>query len=420
MSHVLLPRSERVRPRTALLGPAHADQAIRLTVKLRRKKPIGELPRRPAVILSHDEVAQQFGAEDADARAVIDCLTRLGLVCETPNLAARTIGVHGTVAKIERAFGVRLMRFAHAASAAGFYRGRVGNIRVPSEIANIVEGVFGLDNRPAVKPRRALRHPLDVGYALCRRPHPWFFPSELANLYSFPPGDGYGQVVAVLEFGGGYFPGDMGVFATQAKIGLPSTRMISVDGTPTNARDGAEGEVMLDFEVLAGLLPRGNLVGLFAAWSEQGWLDALDQALHDPSVHPSVISISWGDSEDGGSWTPAAINQVNESLKEAALMGVTVCVAAGDDGSDDQVGDGYAHCDFPASSPYVLAVGGTTLHRNAQGAIASEVAWHDGDGLRADGGGSTGGGVSGTFARPDWQNGVSIDSVNPGAPARWQ
>jgi kumamolisin len=92
---------------------------------------------------------------------------------------------------------------------------------------------------------------------------------------------------------------------------------------------------------------------------------------------------------------------------------VTICVAAGDDGSDDQVGDGHAHVDFPSSSPYVLAVGGTTLKRSATG-VVTETAWKDGDGLRQDNGGSTGGGVSTYFDRPSWQT-ASIDSVNPGS-----
>jgi len=107
-----------------------------------------------------------------------------------------------------------------------------------------------------------------------------------------------------------------------------------------------------------------------------------------------------------------AMDQVNETLKEAALLGVTVCIAAGDDGSDDQVGDGLAHVDFPSSSPYVLCVGGTSL-RMKKG-VRNETAWKQGDGLRADGGGSTGGGVSTQFPVPSWQGGVDAQSVNPG------
>jgi kumamolisin len=128
----------------------------------------------------------------------------------------------------------------------------------------------------------------------------------------------------------------------------------------------------------------------------------------------SVLSVSWGYAEDAaGAWTTGAIDSINDTLKAAALMGVTICVAAGDDGSDDGVGDGHAHVDFPSSSPYVLGVGGTTLTKSSTGAV-TETAWKDGDGLRNDNGGSTGGGVSVHFPRPAWQA-VNIQSVNPGS-----
>jgi kumamolisin len=107
---------------------------------------------------------------------------------------------------------------------------------------------------------------------------------------------------------------------------------------------------------------------------------------------------------------------INDTLKEAAALGVPVCIAAGDDGSDDQVGDGAAHVDFPSTSPYVLCVGGTALTKK-NGAGFAESTWFDGDGLRKDGGGSTGGGVSATIARPTWQKAITIASVNPQGPA---
>jgi kumamolisin len=90
-------------------------------------------------------------------------------------------------------------------------------------------------------------------------------------------------------------------------------------------------------------------------------------------------------------------------------MGVTVCVAAGDDGSRDQVDDGLAHCDFPASSAYVLACGGTSL-KSSGTAITSETVWNDGAN-----GGAGGGGISDTIDLPTWQANAHVPpSVNPG------
>lgn len=87
---------------------------------------------------------------------------------------------------------------------------------------------------------------------------------------------------------------------------------------------------------------------------------------------------------------------------------MTICVAAGDHGADDtNPPSSQANVDFPASSPHVLACGGTRLEA-ANGAIASEVVWNTHDGW------ATGGGVSATFPLPDWQASANVPaSVNP-------
>jgi kumamolisin len=88
----------------------------------------------------------------------------------------------------------------------------------------------------------------------------------------------------------------------------------------------------------------------------------------------------------------------DQVAQEAALMGITITVAAGDNGSSDGVNDNKNHVDFPASSPHVLATGGTSL-TVANGAIQKETVWNDGAQ-----GGASGGGFSEVFARPTWQS----------------
>jgi kumamolisin len=205
---------------------------------------------------------------------------------------------------------------------------------------------------------------------------------------------------------------------------VPEVKIVSTDGSPTDNNDDATGEVMLDVEIAAGLCPKAKIVVYFAEWGDQGWISALDAANSDEENDPGVISVSWGLSEGqmwarGQGWTPSAIHSVNESLNDLAVSNVTVCVAAGDDGSSDAFNpsDGLAHVDFPASSPYVLSVGGTTIP--IKGGTAPDIVWKEGSGLRPEGG-STGGGVSSvpfsnTKERPDWQNNITIRSVNPGA-----
>jgi kumamolisin len=116
--------------------------------------------------------------------------------------------------------------------------------------------------------------------------------------------------------------------------------------------------------------------------------------------------------EDSG-WSKGAIVAINDRLNAARLLGITVCVSSGDDGSGDQLDDGGAHIDFPSSSPFALAVGGTMLV--SSGAAVTEVTWWEAPGRRTNsGGGATGGGVSMHFARPAWQN-VTVKSLNSGS-----
>jgi kumamolisin len=89
------------------------------------------------------------------------------------------------------------------------------------------------------------------------------------------------------------------------------------------------------------------------------------------------------------------------------MLGVTVCSASGDSGSTDGIGDGRAHVDFTASSPHVLACGGTRLEAG-DGSISREVVWNAG-------GGATGGGISDVFPLPSWQSSAKVPpSANAG------
>jgi kumamolisin len=107
-----------------------------------------------------------------------------------------------------------------------------------------------------------------------------------------------------------------------------------------------------------------------------------------------VISISWGGPES--TWSPQTMKALDAACQSAAALGVTITVAAGDNGSTD--GGKGNNVDFPASSPHVLACGGTKLDANGA-TIVSEVVWNE----LASKEGATGGGVSNVFALPSWQ-----------------
>lgn len=94
---------------------------------------------------------------------------------------------------------------------------------------------------------------------------------------------------------------------------------------------------------------------------------------------------------------------MNAALQDAATLGVTVTIASGDNGSSDGETDGNLHVDFPASSPYALACGGTSLKGSGNN-ISSETVWNE----TASNEGATGGGVSAVFALPSYQSSAGV------------
>jgi kumamolisin len=237
----------------------------------------------------------------------------------------------------------------------------------------------------------------------------------VAQIYGFPAGTtGAGQTVAIVELGGGFATSDLDAYFGGLGIAVPSVTAVSVDGAANNPADtsGADLEVSLDIDVIGAAAPGAAQVVYFAPNNgDQGFVDAISAAA-EASPAPIAISISWGQSED--SWTAQGLSTMNAAMSDAAALGITVCVAAGDNGSDDDVTDGQVHVDFPASSPYALACGGTTLVADpTTGTISSEVVWNE----LASNEGATGGGVSDQFALPTWQAAAGVGPRAAAQPA---
>ena len=321
--------------------------------------------------------------------------------------AQRRLVLSGTVAAFSKAFGVSLARYKHPR---GTYRGRTGPVRVPEDLSPIIEGVFGLDNRPQAKPhmrvyggkKRAVR-PRAGGIS--------YTPPQIAELYDFQTGiNGQGQCIGIIELGGGYRSSNLTTYFQNLGIPMPVVTARSVDGghnQPTGDPNGPDGEVMLDIEVAGAVAPGAKIVVYFAPNTDAGFLDAVSTAIHDTLNKPSAVSISWGSAESD--WTNQAMQAMDQAFQDAASLGVTICCAAGDNGSTDGVNDGLLHVDFPASSPYAHACGGTRLEGSGS-MITNEIVWNEGVS-----GGATGGGISDVFDLPKWQANANIPPLaNPG------
>jgi len=413
MAHRALRGSERApSPGARAVGKADPGERVRVTIVLRRQSNSvlmdhiarverGDRRLRP---MKREDFARQFGARPRHLAAIRKFASAYGLTVEQEHAARRTVVVAGTVAQCNAAFAVELQRFD---APGGAYRGRVGAVQMPEELHDIVEAVLGLDNRPQARPH--FRHRGGTGGAPLREAPGTFIPPQLAQIYDFPSGSGQGQTIALIELGGGYRAQDLAAYFGQIGLAQPSVLAVGVDGAsnePTGDANGPDGEVELDIEVAGALAPAATIVAYFAPNTDAGFLDAISSAIHDTTHRPTVLSISWGGPES--SWTPQAMQAIDQAFQEAAVLGVTVCVSSGDSGSSDGLSDGAAHVDFPASSGYALACGGTSLRASAQ-QIASETVWNDGAQ-----GGASGGGVSSVFDLPSWQTGLQLRDAQGG------
>ncbi|MGC1185733.1 MAG: S53 family peptidase [Candidatus Dormiibacterota bacterium] len=385
-------------------GPSEPEEEAVLSLLLRPRPDtttpvaddLGGLSPRLRAHLSREQLGDVRGAHPEDVGYLLEWLIAAGMVLVAAAPERRTVEIRGTLGRLGSLFGVE---FRRAKSAAGEYRIARGTVVIPEEFAAVVVAVLGLDTRPLAQPHfRPLPLPQPVESLATAAPLS-YLPTQVAELYGFPPGtSGSGECIGLIELGGGFRSSDVTTYFTGLGLTAPDLVAVSVSGgsnTPTGDPDGPDGEVMLDIELSGSMSPGVRLAVYFAPNTDQGFLAAINAALHDEANRPSVISISWGGPESG--WTAASMTAFDQAFQDAALLGVSVCVAAGDSGSSDGLTDGEAHVDFPASSPHVLACGGSRV-TSKDGAIKTEVTWNDGSK-----GGATGGGVSAFFAQPSWQ-----------------
>jgi len=409
-SFVPLPGSERTAlPSAADAGPVNGAQRIEITLIIRRRAPLPRALVEGAATITRDELAEQHGIDPADMESLRAAMAAHGLAITEADTGARRVKVAGTLASLSQTFGaeLRLARSPHpvAGQPPVVHRYREGALQVPAELAGIVLAVLGLDDRPQARPQ--FRRAPSGGARAAAGPgaappaaQTSYTPPEVAAFYQFPAGtDGTGQTMAIIELGGGFAASDLDPYFAGLSLPVPQVTAAGVDGAanqPGQDPNGDDGEVLLDIEVAGAVAPGAAQVVYFAPNTDQGFVDAVTTAVH-ASPTPTVVSISWGQSED--SWTAQARSALDAAIADGAALGVTVCAAAGDNGSSDGQSDGASHADFPASSPHVLACGGTSLQGDtATGVISAETVWNDGPGR-----GATGGGVSDTFGVPSWQ-----------------
>lgn len=399
--HVELAGSSRSAPPNARrIGSAPADQMLDVSVYVRSANDDNDDLLLVEPQQSPEDYSQRgaIGADPASMAAVVDYAGKNGLAVVKQDAARSLVKIRGTVAQMEAMFQTKLDTYS---GQSGTFRARTGNLSVPKELDGHIVAVLGLDERKFADPRLKHALPHMIGGHL---------PNEIAKLYGFAQNKtGKGQCIAIIELGGGFRESDTKLAFKAMGLPEPKVIAISVSGGSNSPGGAADGEVALDIQVAGAVAPDATLAVYFAPNTTQGFVDAITRAVHDKQNNPSVISISWGLSEDN--WTGQSLAAMNSAFRAAARSGVTVLAASGDNLATDSMNDGMVHCDFPASSPYVIGCGGTLLDVTA-GSISKESVWNSG-------GSGTGGGVSSKFPPPAYQNNANVPtSVSTNQPGR--
>jgi kumamolisin len=411
---VPLPNSDHPAPRNCRhIGKTSPTQQITVTVVLKRAQPL-DVAALKGRQLSREEYLNTHAATPAAIEQVRTLAARHGLTLVHEDRAARRVWLRGTAQQLEQTFGVQLNDYEHTAPppAGRYFHAITGQVSVPEPESQVIETVLGLDTRPIARPH--IRWLSQIVFANPNAAQTSFTPPQVAKAYDFPTSvNGAGQCIALIELGGGYETSDIQTYFGQLGLTPPTVVTVPVDGGTNSPGDpnGADGEVALDIQVAGSIAPGARIAVYFAPNTNQGFQDAISAAIHDTTNKPSAISISWGGPES--SWDTASLTSFDNTMQSAAALGITITVASGDSGSSDGVSDGANHVDFPASSPHVLACGGTQL-TVSNGTRSTETVWND----QSQGGGASGGGVSSYFALPSWQSGAKVPPPSGGQGGR--
>lgn len=224
------------------------------------------------------------------------------------------------------------------------------------------------------------------------KPHASVPAPSLAQRYGFPVPVKEDTKVAVIALGGGALAADHVAFCTQYQLAVPAVRYFTLGDARNNYTgnpDSADAENALDVQTVLGASAGKVGVDVYFAPNGAGGIVAACQAILNSArsgVPYAAVSLSWGMAERNWSTTDRA--SIDAALKALADFGIPLFCASGDDGSSDGLTGN--NTDYPASSPYAIGCGGTSL------AGAEEVAWDHG-----------GGGYSGYYGAPWYQGSVT-------------
>ncbi|MBV9642682.1 MAG: FG-GAP repeat protein [Verrucomicrobia bacterium] len=384
------------------LSPAEAQTTLDFSVALKMHN-LAELRERTSKgqTISLDELAAKYYPTAAEYKAAGDWLIAQGFAVKPSDKYNLSVFVHGSVAQIERAFGMKFGRIEFEGSE---YTSALTAPSLPTAVAAPVLGINGL--QPHLHPRSHLiKVTPSQRMQKFTNNQPPYTVAEIARAYGADGSNvnGAGQKIGIVI---DTFPADSDLTlfwnANAVSQSLSNIEKVQV---VAGTLPSPSGEETLDVEWSSSVAP-GAKVRVYATTAlDYVYLDQAYQAIindlpSQPGLHQ--ISLSYGSNEL--STSVSQMQTDDQYFAALAGAGVTVFVSSGDGGSSPGASghdhSGAVQVESPANDPNVTAVGGTSLYLNGStGAVSSETAWYDG-----------GGGISTIFGRPSWQTGPGIST----------
>lgn len=339
--------------------------------------------------LTPTEFSERFYPTGEALQTLRDALGDAGFVtADAPQGGMLAASVTARVA--ERFFQTRLTNYVAPDGTA--FISPSADVNIPAGLA--VAAVYGLDS--GFRAHNNLVEPAAIGSNAAVKQFA-MGPNDIRNAYDIPAtARGAGQELWMVELDG-FNMADLTKYESTYNLPNVPVKTVLLDGY-SGAAGAGQDEVNLDLDVAVAMAPDLKAIRVIESTNTaQGFLDTFNECANptQPDKYlPPVVSCSWGIAET--SLAQSDVNAFNQIFQQMAVQGQSVFVATGDAGARD---DGKTiSVDNPASQPYVVGVGGTTLVANlaaTTGAYTSESAWAGG-----------GGGISTFWSTPPWQQGV--------------
>lgn len=392
---------------------------------------------------------QQFAPSQAQVGAVQNWLRSQGFTIDYTPTNNRYVAAEGTVVQAQAAFATS---FAMYKVNGKQVRSPSAPVYIPSSLSSIVTAVVGLDDSAVfvqmnhvvdtdAPPSAGFRNapPLSAYWADQLSPYafpngfkdvsltaaPWavkgYLPDQIKGAYGISGYDGAGQTVAIIDaYASPTILQDVNTWSQ--RYGLPQmspSQLVQVvppgvynrPQNPAQDPQGWYGEETLDVEAVHGMAPAAKIVFVGAPNNYQD-LDAAMNHVVDQRL-AQIVTNSYGFATE--LLPPGYVKPFEDTLIQAVAEGIGVYFSSGDNG-DETINFGFATADWPASSPWVTAVGGTSLGISAANARVLETGWGTSNYNCTTGKTNcsrtawlygAGGGVSQVFAKPWYQSALS-------------